>query len=201
MKTKNIISILILLSLVGFIGFGYFLLKREMGSPKLPVLGEVKDFKLINSKNEPFDSRSLDNKIWIVNFFFTTCGDICPILSKNMGNLSRTFELVKDVTLVSITVNPEQDTPEVLADYSQKYRTNQNWFFLTGEREDIKDILVNSMKIGDIKEPIFHSNRFILIDRYGYIRGYYNGTNTGEVNQLFKDAAALVKEKKFFRKE
>jgi len=68
-------------------------------------------------------------------------------------------------------------------------------FFLTGSREDIRKIVLESFKLGSIKDPIFHSARFGLIDRYGNIRGYYEGTNTEDINKLFKDAARLVKQR------
>jgi len=95
-----------------------------------------------------------------------------------------------------VSVNPEYDSPAVLKKYANKYgAVHANWHFLTGAREKIKELAVESFKVGDIKDPIFHSAKFILVDRDNQIRGYYEGTETDEVKVLFKDIALLLKEK------
>jgi len=104
--------------------------KNEIKKSPLPVLGVVDPFELINSYDEPFSSKALEGKVWISNFIFTTCSDICPVMSKNMAALNRSFEKVKGVSLVSITVNPEFDTPAVLRKYAESYdAVRDNWFF------------------------------------------------------------------------
>ena len=169
--------------------------KKEFKQPRLPVLGQVKPFSLVDSKGQPFYSQQLDNKVWIANFFFTTCADVCPMMSKHMASLSRSFELVPAVTLVSISVNPDYDSPEVLAQYAKKYEACKNWYFLTGPYEKIKEISVGTFKLGSIEEPIFHSTYFSLVDRHGYIRGFYDGTDQDSINKLFKDVAELLRER------
>jgi len=117
-----------------------------------------------------------------------------------MASLHRSFELVKEISLVSITVNPENDTPQILSDYARKFNANQKkWHFLTGDREKIHQVVIGSFKLGSIEEPVFHSTYLVLVDRFGLIRGYYDGMKQAEVNKLFKDAAALVQEKKLFK--
>lgn len=195
MSKKFIISQIILAFLLaGVVGVYFF--EKEMGRKKMPVLGQVQNFTLTDADGKAFNLRQLEGKVWIADFFFTSCGDICPVMNKNMAALSRTFERLKDVRLVSITVNPETDTPERLREYAQKFVAGKdNWVFLTGPRETIRDIVVNSFKLGKIDEPIYHSSSFALVDRHGLIRGYYNGTTDSEVNQLFIDASNLTKEK------
>src|SRR3989338_10005685 len=118
------------------------------------------------------------------------------MISKNMASLNRTFEEIDGITLVSITVNPEHDTPQILSQYAQKLNAIKNkWYFLTGPREKIEEIVLGSFKLGSVEEPIFHSGKLVLVDRYGYIRGYYEGTQQEEVNKIFKDAIALLKER------
>ena len=172
-----------------------FLFQHEIQkAAQLPFLGKVNEFTLTDARGQPFSLQQLKNKVWIADFIFTTCGNICPIMTKNMSQLHRSFQLVEDAALVSITVNPEYDTSEVLAHYAQKYNADmQKWYFLTGPREKIQQIAVESFKIGSVEEPIFHSAYFILVDRQGRIRGYYDGTNQEEINRLYKDTAALVK--------
>ena len=93
-------------------------------------------------------------------------------------------------------MNPEFDSPQILKNYQDQFKSiADNWHLLTGKREEIKEIALNSFKLGKIDEPIFHSPHFTLIDRHGSIRGYYKGTEKQEIDKLFADAAKLVKER------
>ena len=164
-------------------------------TPPLPVLGEIAEFKLSNSSGTTTSLNDLKGKVWVADFIFTTCGGICPVMSANMAKLHRSYVLVNDVRLVSISVNPDTDTPAVLTAYAKRYKADTNkWFFLTGAETDIQKMVVGSFKLGKIDEPIFHSGYFTLVDRQGNIRGYYDGTDKDKVTQLFKDIAQLLKE-------
>lgn len=190
-KNHLIISLAIFL----FIAYTTFLFSTQNKQPDLPILGKVNNFLLHDESGKDFSLKTLDGKIWIANFFFTTCGDICPIMTRNMAALHRSFDLVDDVTHVSITVNPEFDSSNVLKKYSEKYGANPTkWHFLTGTRDQIKKLALESFKLGSIEEPVFHSAKFSLVDRHGFIRGYYDGVQAGEVSQLFKDVSTLLKE-------
>jgi len=196
MSTKQFrLTLLIVLAVVLFVTYTVYLFTRQSERPDLPVLGQVQDFNLFDEKGEEFSLSRLRGDIWIANFFFTTCSDICPVMSKNMAALHRSFALVGDVTQISITVNPEFDSSVVLKKYAQKYQANTSkWHFLTGTRAQITDLAVNSFKLGSIEEPVFHSSKFALVDRQGSIRGYYDGVQPGEVSQLFTDITVLLKE-------
>ena len=152
----------------------------------------MQGFALKDSTGREFNSGELKGKVWVASFFFATCSDICPRISENMAFLSRTFKEVENITLVSMTVNPEQDSPEVLARYAKNFGNQKNWHFLTGTRSAITGVAVNSFKLGDIKEPVFHSASLPLVDAQGFIRGYYDGTKEEEVDRLLKDAAHLA---------
>ena len=189
------LTLLIVLAVVLFVTYTVYLFTRQSKRPDLPVLGQVQDFNLFDEKGEEFSLSRLQGDIWIANFFFTTCSDICPVMSKNMAALHRSFALVGDVTQISITVNPEFDSSVVLKKYAQKYQANTSkWHFLTGTRAQITELAVNSFKLGSIEEPVFHSSKFALVDRQGSIRGYYDGVQPGEVSQLFTDITVLLKE-------
>jgi len=196
MKSKTTFVLFIILTAGLFIAYTAKTFLKETQKISLPIYGQVSNFTLIDSVSEkPFTLRQLEGKVWAANFIFTTCGDICPTMSTNMAALHRSYEAVDDVMLVSISVNPEYDSPEVLRAYAKKYRANPNkWHFLTGERATIKDLSVKSFKLGDIKEPVFHSSRFALVDKHGLIRGYYDGMDKEEVSKLFKAIASLTKE-------
>jgi len=196
MKTKTIISILIASSIILFISVSIFLFQREVNSISLPYLGEIQNFVLTSSSDERVGRDDFNDKIWIADFIFTTCGSICPKMTSNMASLHRSYALEDDIRFVSVSVNPEYDSPSVLKGYAKKYNADTSkWYFLTGKRKDIQRLAVESFKVGSVKEPIFHSDRFILVDHKGLIRGYYEGTQMKAVQQLFKDIAKLLKEK------
>lgn len=176
--------------------FCVYLFSKNNKKDPLPIYGQIKDFQLIDSNKDRFQYSQLKDKIWVADFFFTTCGTICPIMSKNMQSLYGAYKSNPIIEFVSISVNPEQDTPDVLAEYAKRYQANTDtWHFLTGPREDIKDLTVNSFKIGSIEDPIFHSANFVLVDKSGRIRGYYDGTVREEIMELSNDLGQLLKEK------
>lgn len=193
--SKLRIYFFVLTALTLFCFFAIFFFHQELNRPKLSILGQIQPFTLTTSEGKKITLNDLKGRVWVANFFFTTCSDICPMMSKQMASLNRSFELDPRIALVSFTVNPENDTPQVLKAYAEKYKAKKNWYFLTGDRQDISRIAVQSFKLGDIKEPIFHSPSFTLVDKNGYIRGYYDGTKQEEVNKLFKDAGTVLKEK------
>ena len=195
MTNRKFIPILVIaLSVVLFVAFNMYLFRQATSVKPLPVLGKVETFTLTGMDQKPFGSRSLEGKVWVANFFFTTCSDICPIMSRNIAALTRSYQLVKNVHFVSISVNPEQDTPEALTAYASKFPADKKrWHFLTGPREVIQDLSVSSFKIGAIDEPMFHSANLVLVDRYMQIRGYYNGTENDDIQKLFTDLAQLTR--------
>ncbi len=163
----------------------------------LPVFNDVKDFHLTSSEGKPFALSDLNGRVWVADFVFTSCGGICPLMTKNMASLHRSFALEKNVSFISISVNPDYDTPAILEEYGQRFHADfDRWHFLTGKIEEIKDLAVKSFKLGSVEEPVFHSAYFVLVDRKQQIRGYYDGTNDGEIQKLFKDMALLLKSSK-----
>ena len=118
-------------------------------------------------------------------------------MTKNMAALHRSFALERNVSFISISVNPDYDTPAILEEYGQRFHADfDRWHFLTGKIEEIKDLAVNGFKLGSVEEPVFHSAYFVLVDGKQQIRGYYDGTNDGEIQKLFKDMALLLKSSK-----
>jgi protein SCO1 len=193
-KLRPIILIVMLGAFLASSTFFYKLLTAPRDQ-KLPILGQVEDFKLEDTNRQPVTLADLKGKVWVADFIFTTCGGICPTMTRNLASLHRSYDQENDVLMVSISVNPDTDTPDVLKVYAKKYNANTTkWLFLTGSSDDIKKIAVESFKLGDIKEPVFHSPYFTLVDRQARIRGYYDGTETAGVDKLLKDIAKLKKE-------
>ena len=196
MKTKQTIGGLIALAVILFIGLAIFFFNQATHNVTLPVYGQVRDFHLTDVNNKELKPAELLGKVWVTNFFFTTCGDICPLMTKNMASLHRSYRLLDDVAFVSITVNPENDNSAALAKYAKKQEADTaKWHFLTGSREAITELMVKGFKLESMQDAIFHSSFFVLVDRNGTIRGYYDGTSTERVQSLFKDIAILLKER------
>ncbi len=188
------ISLLVLSIVVSVIMIPEYIDQSFRQNP-LPVLNRVPDFSLINSNTDEVTLYHLKDKIWIVNFIFTTCAGPCPIMSRQMASLHRSYKLEDNVRLVSISVDPEYDTPPVMTKYAARYGADTDyWYFLTGLRENIHALAVRGFKIGSIEEPVFHSTKFVLIDKQARIRGYYEGTDENEVEILFQDVASLLRE-------
>lgn len=168
-----------------------FVLIKKNRKP-LPILGQMTEFELTNSTGEAFKASHLKNSVWVSNFIFTTCQGICPLLSKEMVRLQKRFQ-GKGLNLVSISVDPENDTPEALRSFAKRFDANtSNWHFLTGERKTIKNILEKNFKIGFSDNPLHHSDRFVLVDQNFKIRGYYSLSDKESLTRLVSDVSRLV---------
>jgi protein SCO1 len=161
--------------------------------------GTVPPFQLVNQNGQPFSSNQLAGKIWIADFIFTACPGPCPMISSRMSELQKPLEKT-DVHLVSFSVDPEKDTPEVLRGYAEKLHAQpQRWDFLTGSKAAIYDLSKNgfSLAASDGSEeagvPV-HSTRMILVDRHGKIRGYYDALEPDAVTKLLADTSHLLRE-------
>ena len=161
--------------------------------------GTVPPFQFTNQNGQPLGSADLQGKIWIADFIYTTCPAPCPMISSRMSELQKPLEKT-DVHLVSFTVDPAKDTPEVLRGYAAKLQAQPGrWDFLTGPQSAIYDISRNGFKLAvfDRSEetglPV-HSTRMILVDRQGIIRGYYDATEPDAVTKLLADTNHLLRE-------
>jgi len=167
----------------------------------LPSYGTVPKFELVNQDAQPFDSQQLAGKIWIADFIFTTCPGPCPIISTRMSELQKPLAR-SDVRLVSFTVDPEKDTPEILHTYAAKLRKEPfRWDFLTGSLDAITSLSRDGFKLAIAagEEPgsgPVHSTRFVLVDRRGTIRGYYDALAADGVTKLLADTNHLLREQR-----
>lgn len=151
----------------------------------LPFLGALEDFELDSATGQLVDLEKMAGKVWVADFIFTSCAGVCPVMTGAMAGLQRSFEGDERVQFVSVTVDPETDTPEVLNKYAERYEAdNEQWHFLTGDLDDIHALATQNFKVGSLDEPINHSSRFILVDATGFIRGYYIGTDPEDVAEL-----------------
>src|SRR5437868_9140018 len=161
--------------------------------------GTVPSFQLTNHNGQPFGSPQLAGKIWIADFIYTTCPGPCPLISTRMSELQKPLEKT-DVHLVSFTVDPEKDTPEVLRGYAEKLHAQSGrWDFLTGAQSAIYHLSRDGFKLalsdGNEETGIsVHSTRMVLVDRHGEIRGYYEATEADAVTKLLADTSHLLRE-------
>ncbi|PRY86211.1 SCO family protein [Mongoliibacter ruber] len=162
----------------------------------------IPDFNLTTQLEEARGREEMTGKITIVDFFFTSCPSICPVMSTEMERVDDAFRNEENVQIYSISIDPEYDTPEVLAEYAERHNANpEKWHFLTGDKSSIYDlarcgfILPTLDGMGDPEEFI-HSDKFVLVDDEGRIRGYYSGTNRDEVDRLILETKILLHGKK-----
>lgn len=168
--------------------------------PPLPSMIAISDFTLVDQTGEEFSSRELRGHVWVANMIFTSCPDICPVMSSQMANLTRRVPH-DDVRFVSISVDPEVDTPEVLSEYAERFGADtERWIFLTGSSDDVNRVITRSFRspVGDRVEmdegyDILHSSRFMLIDSRMTLRGLYDRDREG-LEQLERDIERLREE-------
>lgn len=173
---------------------------------RLPDLGQVPPFTLTERSGRTVTLDDLRGSDWIADFVFTRCAGICPLLSAAMGRLQQKLKVGEEpnLRLVSFTVDPSFDTPEVLRVYAERQRANpQAWLFLTGPRQALYDLIKDGFRLSvaeeetpaaDPTEMITHSDRFVLVDRAGRIRGYYHGSDEESLAQLLADLPRLRRE-------
>ena len=167
-------------------------------SPRnIPTYSAVPDFSLTERSNRPITRADLNGKVWVADFIFTQCGGICPTMSSNMEKLQE--RLPKEVMLISFSVDPTNDTPEVLTEYAKRYNADpERWLFLTGDAEALRRLSIDGFKLaldptsGTEAEPITHSSRFALVDRKGNLRGYYGMEDADTLARIVADVKNLL---------
>jgi protein SCO1 len=167
------------------------------GSAAIPDYSSVPEFSLTERSHRSVTRKDLDGRVWVADFIFTRCAGICPTMSLHMQKLQE--QLPKEVKLVSFSVDPYNDTPEVLTEYAKRYNADaERWLFLTGNPEAVQKLSVGGFKLaldptgGTDAEPITHSSRFVLVDRQGHIRGYYGTEEADAFDRLVADAKKLL---------
>lgn len=163
------------------------------------VYGKVPTFQFTNQNGQPFGSAQLAGKIWIADFIYTTCPGPCPMISTRMGELQKPLEKT-DVQLVSFSVDPDKDTPEVLRKYAANLHADPaRWTFLTGAKSSIYKLSHDGFKLavsdgGEAEGRPVHSTRVVLVDRHGEIRGYYDAIGPEAITKLVADTSHLLRE-------
>jgi len=208
MNTLRFIPILLLISAIACKP------ARENGSAplELPILGEryvdvnqdtvyhsIAEFSFVNQLNDTITNSDVAGKVYVADFFFTTCPTICPVMKKEMLRVYEKFKDNPNFLILSHSIDPTHDTSEVLKDYAEKLgiENASTWNFLTGDQEKIFEIGQTSYlttAMADQMEPggFLHSGAFLLIDQKGRIRGVYDGTKSDQVDRLLNDIPKIL---------
>ena len=180
-----------------------FRFARQPSPTGLDTLGTLPAFELIERSQAPLRLDDLRGKVWVADFMYTSCVEICPLQSAEMARLQAAFADYRDLRLVSISVDPARDTPAVLSDYAEKFQADPGrWLFATGEPEAVARLAQEGFRLsaasfvqGDDADYTFiHSNRFVLVDRQGRIRGYYRSTDADHLLRLRRDLTMLLRQ-------
>lgn len=173
------------------------------GNKTLPLLGSVPTFAFQDQDKTPFGSEQLAGKVWVANFIFTRCRATCPAQTTRLAEVQRQLQggpLWPSIRLVSITVDPSHDTPQILRKYALRAGANlKHWKFLTGSFAEIRKLCGQGFKLpvgsqqntGSDSSLVSHSSKFILVDATGRIRGYYEGTSEASCQKLLGDLKLL----------
>lgn len=196
--------------------FGIWVVPKIIGrfsGNELMKFEKVPDFEFTDQNNELVTNENFKNKVYVVEFFFTSCPTICPRMNENMVKIQNEFYGNPSFGIASVSIDPERDSPEVLKAYArEKGATLKNWYFLTGDKSDVYSFSNDGFRLyagenKDVEGGFEHSGLFALIDKDGYIRSrtvvngemenpikFYNGLDEKEIQWLKEDINILLKE-------
>lgn len=161
---------------------------------KLPTYAQVPDFDMTDSNGQIFHSSALKGKVWVADFIYTNCPAECPMMSAKMKTLSHMIS--PDVRLLSISVDPDHDTPAALKVFAARYTApTPQWTFLTGSPASVHLLAWSTFHVGDLIGKMEHSTKFALVDQRGFIRGYYSSLGEDGLPALVHDANILRENK------
>lgn len=197
MKRKINPVLVLVLFLVGMpvVSVAVLALSGGFETKELPVLGQVPEFSLTERTGATFGSLQLHGKVWVAGFLFTRCPMQCPIITAKLQRLQTKFRFKENWRAVAFTTDPENDTTKVLKDYAVKVSADPyKWLFLTGPKEKMGPLISGGFKLAnDEKDPTVHSEKLVLVDHLGRIRGYYDAMEDSDVNRLIKDTRVLLR--------
>lgn len=214
MKSKNTIYWVFLI-LIPLVFLTWYFINKQEDKPlrTLPYFGpksalkvndtlyhQVADFSFTNQDGKVITEDFIKGKIYVTDYFFTTCQSICPVMSNNLVKVYKAFEKDPSVLILSHTVDPETDTVAQMKQYALRHGVNdQRWQFLTGNKKSLyeqarKSYLLNAEEGDGGEEDFIHTQNFALIDKDRHIRGFYDGTDSLEIQRLITEIKVLQNE-------
>lgn len=200
---KTILIFLLILGSLTFTGYKAMIAIDDKMNP-LPIYGnedhEVPVFSFENQLEEAFNSAAHLDKIWVVNYFFTSCPSICPKLMKNMQEVHDIVRAENDLLLLSLTVDPKRDTPDRLLSYLENYNVNhENWQLLTGDKKNLYRLARNAFLVsatdgGGEEYDFIHSENIVVLDKNQKVRSIINGIDPDANNKILNVIRRIKKE-------
>jgi len=190
---------------VVLLGVVALFIRAQAQKSNLPHLGQVQPFQLTNQLGQTTALRDLQGKVWVGDIIFTRCGGPCPKMTEEMSKLEKTLPPDSSLRFVTLTTDPENDTPSLLKSYGEKFGADfSRWIFLTGTKAEIKKLAVESWKLPafekdksereSVNDLFVHSTYFVLIDKSGTMRGVYESLEPGFQEKIRADIQSLLKE-------
>jgi len=192
---------------IAFLGYSGYVIKGEKGSffgkEKLPVLGTnghfIGGFSFTNQEGRTITNEDVKGKIYVAEYFFTTCTGICPKMNANMEKVYAAYKDKPNFRILSHTVDPEYDSIKVLKAYAEKHGADpKNWWFLTGSKKELYSLARQGYLVDDGTnkgdEDFVHTQWFALVDGEGRVRGLYEGTKKPDIDKLIADIDRLMNE-------
>lgn len=182
--------------------YGGLIYFTDFEKVKLPIIHTVQNFSFTRSDGKQVSQTDVKNKVYVVEYFFTSCNGICPKMNKNMKEIYSAYRSNPDFLIISHTVNPETDSLSVLQHYADSLNAAiDNWWFVTGTKEALYKTARESYLLDDpknssvnINDQFLHTQFFTLVDKLGRVRGIYDGIKKDEVKQLLTDIKELLRE-------
>jgi protein SCO1/2 len=177
----------------------------QFRAPPLPIYATLPDFTLTNQNGQTMTLDDFRGHVWIADAIFTRCPGQCLVMSAHMKEIQDALPVAQSVELVSFTTDPSFDQPSILKKYAERFGArDKRWFFLTGDKKALHGVEVDGLKLSVLDKPaseqesaddlFIHSEKFVLLDKMGRIRGYYDGQTAGSVAAVLAAAQTLARE-------
>jgi protein SCO1/2 len=179
--------------------YGVMTTITDFAKPKLLALNTVHPFQFIRQDGDTISEKDVSGKVYVAEYFFTTCKGICPKMNRNMQQLQEELKNDDRFLILSHTVDPERDSVQVLKHYADSLHSGKNWWFLTGDKSSLYRTARESYIIDDpqnssknISDQFLHTQYFALVDKEGIVRGIYDGLKKDELEKMRKDINTLL---------
>ncbi len=200
--SKKAIGYLLFFGVLLGIFYGVLVYTTDFEKVKLPVLNTVQPFSFLKHDGKTVSQSDIKNRVYVAEYFFTTCKGICPKMNKNMKVIYDQFKSNNNFLVISHTVNPDTDSLPIMKHYADSLGASpENWWFVTGSKENLYKAARESYLLDDpknssksISDQFLHTQFFTLVDRQGRVRGVYDGIKKEEVDQLIHDIQELINE-------
>lgn len=161
--------------------------------PELKSLGQIPKFELISQTGQKVSLNDLKGRVWVADTIFTNCQGPCPMMTSRMRGVAKEVASLANVRIVSLSVDPERDTPEALLAYANNFQANPaQWLFLTGQAEALNQVTDQGLHLTKVDGSLEHGTKFALVDQKSEVRGYYRPFDREELQKLVSDIRYLA---------